>query len=120
MSLKLHPAELGELKIDVVVKQETLKATIFAQTQQAHDIIDKNLPRLKAILQEQGLTVDELFVSFESDSIENFDKQNNNLFQQQLNDFQQQNSSDASIAEQSFEESIQAAGQETLGVNLTV
>lgn len=121
MSLKLHPAELGELKIDVVVKQDSLKANIFAQTQQAHDIIDKHLPRLKAILQEQGLTVDELFVFLESDSIENFDKQNGNLFQQQLTDFQQQqNSADTGITEQSFEETIQTASQETSSVNLTV
>ena len=121
MSLKLHPAELGELKIEVVIKQDSLKANIFAQTQQAHDIIDKHLPRLKAILQEQGLTVDELFVFLESDSIENFDKQNSNLFQQQLTDFQQQhNSADTGITEQSFEETIQTAGQETSSVNLTV
>lgn len=121
MSLKLHPAELGELKIDVVVKQDSLKANIFAQTQQAHDIIDKHLPRLKAILQEQGLTVDELVVFLESDSIENFDKQNSNLFQQQLTDFQQQhNSADTGTTEQSFEETIQTAGQETSSVNLTV
>jgi flagellar hook-length control protein FliK len=121
MSLKLHPAELGELKIDVVVKQDSLKANIFAQTQQAHDIIDKHLPRLKAILQEQGLTVDELVVFLESDSIENFDKQNSNLFQQQLTDFQQRhNSADTGTNEQSFEETIQTAGQETSSVNLTV
>ncbi|MBT8359613.1 MAG: flagellar hook-length control protein FliK [Deltaproteobacteria bacterium] len=121
MSLKLHPAELGKLKIDVVVKQDSLKANIFAQTQQAHDIIDKHLPRLKAILQEQGLEVDELVVFLESDSIENFDKQNSSLFQQQLTDFQQQhNRADTGITEQSFEETIETTGQETSSVNLTI
>lgn len=86
--MQLHPAQLGELKIDVLVRGDSLKANIFAQTQQAQDLIEKNLPRLRAVLHDNGLKVEDLFVTLESDNLDDFTKQQNNQFHDTLDNFQ--------------------------------
>ncbi len=80
ISLQLHPAELGELKIDVEMKGDSLKANIYAQTQQAQDIIDKNLPKLKAMLQENGISVENLIVTAQTDTVDDFNHRQSDLF----------------------------------------
>lgn len=54
--MQLHPAELGELKVDILVKEGSIKANIVAQSQQVLDILEKNMPRLRAILEDQGFS----------------------------------------------------------------
>lgn len=121
LSLQLHPAELGELKIDIIVKRDSLKANIYAQTQQAQEIIEKHLPRLRAILQEQGMSVDDIIVTLESDSVDDFTKQQSQLFQEQLADFKHDDRRpETSSLEQSFEETVFNMNEEPSGVNLTV
>ena len=63
MVLRLHPAELGELKIDLVVEGDRLKAQLHAQTQQVQQVIERHLPRLRDALESQGLRLDQLQVS---------------------------------------------------------
>ena len=87
MTLQLHPAELGELKIDIEMKGDSLKANIVAHTQQAQEIIEKNLPRLRAILQDQGLSIEDLIVTFQSDGVEDFSQQQSNFFRDQMTSF---------------------------------
>lgn len=67
MVLRLHPAELGELKIDLAVEGDRLKAQLHAQTQQVQDVIEKHLPRLRDALESQGLRLDQLQVSVSTD-----------------------------------------------------
>ena len=79
VNLQLHPAELGKLRIDLSVKNGTVRANVIASTQITQDIIEKNMPRLRSILESQGFTIDELLVSNNSRSIDDF-----NLFDQHL------------------------------------
>ena len=79
INLKLHPAELGELKIDISLKEGSIRANVVAQSQHTLEILEKNIPKLKTILENQGFTVDEISVTNESESVGEFD-----LFDQQL------------------------------------
>jgi flagellar hook-length control protein FliK len=77
--MKLHPAELGNLKIDVQMKDGSVHANILAQSQQVQDILEKNMPRLKAIMEEQGLTVSDISIKLDTDVSDN-----TNLFDEHL------------------------------------
>lgn len=79
INLKLHPAELGALKIDLTVKEGSIRANIVAQSQHTLEILDKNLAKLKTVLENQGFTVDEITITAESESVSDFD-----LFDRQL------------------------------------
>ncbi len=77
--LKLHPAELGSLKIDIQLKDGAISASILAQSQNVLEILEKNLPRLKALMEDQGLSVGEIAISLDSDV-----PADHNLFEDQL------------------------------------
>ena len=77
--MKLHPAELGDLKIDIQLKGGTINANILAQSQQVQHILEKNMPRLKALMEEQGLVVNEIAVNLDTDVSDN-----RNMFEDHL------------------------------------
>ncbi len=79
ISLNLHPAELGVLKIDILVKGDSIKAHIAAGNQQIQDTIEKNMPKLRSILEQQGFTVEDFKVTLESAN-----SSSNDFFQQQF------------------------------------
>jgi len=79
LTLKLHPKELGELRIDLTVKEGSIKANVLAQSHQIQQIVERNLPKLKNSLVAQGYTIDEILVTSQSDSVADF-----NFFEQQL------------------------------------
>lgn len=79
ISLKLHPAELGELKIDITVKEGSIKAHVIAQSQHVQEMIERNTLKLRNALEDQGFAIEELLVTSESDSVTDF-----NLFEQNL------------------------------------
>ncbi len=121
INLRLHPAELGALKIEVVVKEDSLKAHIYAQTRQAQEIIEKHLPRLRGILEEQGLLIEDLLVTLQSDSLDEFSEQQDSSFSEQLTTFDdhQPPSNNGSFS-QSLEDAASFDEQDPVGVNLTV
>lgn len=121
LSIQLNPAELGELKIEVIVKGDVLKANIYAQTHQASEIIDRNLPRLREILQGQGISVDELVVSFNSDTIDNFSSQHGQLFQDHNNQLENRSNSQTSKRfDNTIEEMLLSETENQSGVNLKI
>lgn len=65
--MKLHPVELGELKIDVQLKDGTIQASIVAQNQQVQEILEKNMPRLREMMEQQGLNVNDIIVNLDGD-----------------------------------------------------
>ncbi len=65
--MKLHPAELGELKIDIQLKEGTIQASIVAHNQQVQEILEKNMPRLREMMEQQGLIVDDITVNLDGD-----------------------------------------------------
>jgi len=85
ISIKLHPKELGQIKLDLTVDQTKVKAHLIAQNQQVQDVLERHLPALRSALQQQGLQLDHLQVSVDSRQAGS-----NMFFQQQQ---QQQNPS---------------------------
>ena len=119
LSLQLHPAELGELKIDVIVKGDVLKANNYAQTHQAGELIDRNIHRLREILQDQGLSVGDLIVSFKSDSIDDYSSQHGQLYQDQTR-YLKQPDKPTPTSTLEIEETLVANQNDQSGVNLTI
>jgi hypothetical protein len=68
ISIKLHPEELGQLRMELVANNETIKAHIHVQNQQVQDIVEKNLARLREGFEQQGLVLNEIQVSVNSES----------------------------------------------------
>lgn len=79
VNIQLHPAELGELKIDLSVKAGSIRANVLASSQVTQEIIEKNLSKLRTILENQGFTIEEFSVTAKSDTVGEF-----NLFDRQL------------------------------------
>ena len=63
INLKLHPQELGELRMEIKVEQDNIKAHIIAQSPQAQEMIDRHLPRLREALEQQGLHLTQVEVT---------------------------------------------------------
>ncbi len=73
LSLKLHPVDLGELKIDLMLKEGSIKANIIVQNIHIQEIVERNISKLRNILEKQGFTVDEIAVTSGSELVPDFD-----------------------------------------------
>jgi flagellar hook-length control protein FliK len=120
INIKLHPAELGELKIDLTVKEGSIRANIVAQSQQTLEILEKNIPKLKALLENQGFSIDQISVTAESESVNDFDLFDRQLFSQ--NDYTPKNQKGRREGEAIFtiEDNINAAPESNTGVNVKI
>lgn len=67
IAIKLHPAELGELKVDIQFRDNGVNASIVVQNQKVLEVLERNMPKLKAMMEQQGLKVSELLVSVENE-----------------------------------------------------
>lgn len=122
ISLNLNPAELGALKIDIMVKGDSIKAHIIANSLQIQETIEKHMPKLRTILEQQGFTVEDFQVTLESTSSDS-----NNFFQQQFSSgHDSAPQTTRAQGEASFDLSLNAA-EETLnnapldsGINLSI
>ncbi len=63
VTLRLHPQELGELRMEIKVEQDNIKAHITTQNPQVQEILEKNIPRLRAVLEQQGMNLEQMEVS---------------------------------------------------------
>lgn len=63
MVLRLYPAELGALRIELMVEGDRVRANLHAQTQQVQEVLERNLGQLRNALAEQGLKIDHFQVS---------------------------------------------------------
>lgn len=86
MVLRLQPAELGSLKLELMVEGDRVKANLHAQTMQVQEVIERNLPQLRNALAEQGLKVDQFQVNVEQ-------RQQGSQFENQARQDRQQGSS---------------------------
>jgi flagellar hook-length control protein FliK len=66
--LRLHPAELGSLRIDVKVLEGVLTAHLQAETPEARTALVDNLPVLRERLAEQGIRIDKFDVDLRDHS----------------------------------------------------
>ncbi|MCL2457639.1 MAG: flagellar hook-length control protein FliK [Desulfobulbus sp.] len=62
INLRLYPEELGELRMEIKVAQDNIKAHIVVQNPQAQEMIDRNLPRLREALEQHGLQLQQVEV----------------------------------------------------------
>lgn len=67
MRLRLNPAELGSLRLDLMVDGDRVRAHIQAQSQQVQEVLDRYLPQLRDALQQQGLKIDEFRVDVQGE-----------------------------------------------------
>jgi flagellar hook-length control protein FliK len=81
INIRLHPAELGALKIDLTVSEGSIRASVVVQNQQVQEIIERNLARLRSILEGQGFTIDSLVVTSESETVDEFNHFDSRPFQ---------------------------------------
>lgn len=83
VNLKLYPQELGELRMEIKVTQDNVKAHIIAQNPQAQEMIDRHLPRLREALEQQGLHLQQVEVTLAAqDNATDGRFQENNAWQQ--------------------------------------
>lgn len=123
LTMQLHPAELGALKIDILVKGDSIKANIVAQSQQVLETLEKHLPRLRSVLEDQGFKIDSFAITMDGDG-----GKQNELFQEHFNSPQQEFASNGSSSPQtdSFKDLLDSqeesndSEQDVSGVNLTV
>lgn len=82
VNIQLHPAELGKLEINLSVRGGTVRATVVAASQYTQEIIERNMTRLRATLESQGFTIDEILVTAKSDNIDDSSQFDRHLFSQ--------------------------------------
>jgi flagellar hook-length control protein FliK len=123
ISMQLHPVELGALKINILVKNDSISANIVAQSRQVMETLEKNMPRLRAVLEDQGFKIDAFEIIMDSDG-----GNQKELFQKQFSSQQQKFTFNESSSKknESFDAVLdsqeESAGtdEETSGVNLRV
>jgi len=67
MVLRMHPAELGSLKVELMVEGDRVRANLHAQSLQVQEVLERNLPQLRNALAEQGLKIDQFQVDVNRD-----------------------------------------------------
>ena len=66
--IRLDPPDLGSMKVRVSLSGETASVNIVVQSQQARDVFEQSAPRLKEMLQEQGIQLGQSSVQQEQQS----------------------------------------------------
>ncbi len=89
VSIILRPEQLGKVSIELVTKKGALTAQITAESNQAKDILAKNIESLKQSLGEQGVNVNNLTVKVQEPS--QTENQTNSQFEQKFNQANEQN-----------------------------
>lgn len=119
INLKLYPAELGELKIHLSIKEGSIKASVVAQSQHVQEILEKNMPKLKTVLEQQGFVVEDIIVSAQAENVANFDQFGGQLPNRQDFTFSKNIPSSATTFEAALDSSmIQSISPTQPGVNI--
>jgi flagellar hook-length control protein FliK len=118
--VKLYPEELGELKIDIQMTDGAIKANIVTQTQQVQQVLEKYIPKLRSLMEQQGLVVDDILVTNTSDNVGGHE-----LFQEDFvgnNDFSPPGKSikQAPLSDITFDTAFTEKNEIIPGVNVTV
>lgn len=71
--IRLDPPELGSMKVKVQVNGEAATVNFVVQSQQARDVFEQNAPRLKELLEEQGIQLGQSSVQQEQNGSETQD-----------------------------------------------
>lgn len=85
VNLRLYPQELGELRMEIKIEQDNIKAHIITQNPQAQEMIDRHIPRLREALEQQGLHLQQVEVTIAANDNGNDHRYQDNSRQQQMN-----------------------------------
>lgn len=85
VNLRLYPQELGELRMEIKIEQDNIKAHIITQNPHTQEMIDRHIPRLREALEQQGLHLQEVEVTIAANDNGNDHRYQDNSRQQQLN-----------------------------------
>jgi flagellar hook-length control protein FliK len=64
--LSLNPPDLGKLRVEIIMEQSQVKATIATENVLVRDALEANLPALREALQAQGLNADDLNITLDN------------------------------------------------------
>lgn len=70
IQVRLEPEELGEVKLNLSVENNRVKAHLMTQHQQVQEVLERHLPRLRETLEQQGFKLDQLQVSIDAQTPE--------------------------------------------------
>lgn len=65
MVVRLNPPELGQLTVRVALEDGILKAHFVAPSSDVKQLLDQNLAQLRHMLETQGLSIQDIFVSLQ-------------------------------------------------------
>ncbi|MDG2221656.1 MAG: flagellar hook-length control protein FliK [Rubripirellula sp.] len=74
--LRLAPAELGSVRVEMRIQQRKIQARVVAETEAASTALREHLPELRQRLESQGLQIERLEVEIDSGDREASDFQN--------------------------------------------
>jgi flagellar hook-length control protein FliK len=66
LTVRMHPQELGDLKLDLILENDKVRVNIQAQTHMVRDVLEQHLPHLRNALEAQGIRVGEMQLSLDS------------------------------------------------------
>ncbi len=110
VNIKLYPQELGEVRMEIKVHQDNIKAHIIAQNPQAQEMIDRHLPRLREALEQQGLNLQHIEVTVATQDNTGGGRFQEHAGQQQLNRSFQNRGSQPVFSLDTDEDTVEAAG----------
>lgn len=61
--LHLHPAELGSIEIKIVTEDQQARVSFITSSAAARDVIEESLPKLRELLADSGLALDQSDIS---------------------------------------------------------
>ncbi len=64
--IRLDPPDLGSMQIKITMQGDTATVSMVVQSQQARDVLEQSAPRLREMLQEQGIQLGQSSVREES------------------------------------------------------
>jgi flagellar hook-length control protein FliK len=116
VTLRLTPAELGTVRVQLQMQGASVQAQLHTQTDQARAMLQTQLTQLRASLESQGLTVDRLSVHTTSGPGQSNSSQAQNQSQQQAGQQfagQQQDANHDGRSQGRFFHQQQGGGQQT-------
>lgn len=66
--IRMHPEELGEVKLALTMEKDQLRAQLLTQNHQVQEVLEKHLPRLHEALGNQGVRLEDIQVSVDSNA----------------------------------------------------
>nr|WP_267917652.1 flagellar hook-length control protein FliK [Lederbergia citrisecunda] len=81
--IRLHPEELGTLRVELMQKDGQLTARILTSTNKAKELLDFQLNNLRQAFTQQNISVERIEVTYSQDNLGRYTNQDSRGSQQQ-------------------------------------